>query len=156
MKIISGSVSETLEIGSRIAGSVKKGDIICLFGQLGSGKTVLTKGIASGLGLKKQKIVSPSFVLIREYSGGRLPLFHFDLYRASTLEDILSLGYEEYFYDDGVTVVEWADRLKSLLPEEFLKVELLFKTKTQRSLRISGVGARYKELAGDIYEDFMH
>ncbi|MCM8789885.1 MAG: tRNA (adenosine(37)-N6)-threonylcarbamoyltransferase complex ATPase subunit type 1 TsaE [Candidatus Omnitrophica bacterium] len=137
MRLISNSVNETLNFGRKLAKKLKAGDIICLFGELGSGKTVLTKGIASGLGVRKGRIISPSFVLIREYSGGRLPVFHFDLYRINSLEDILGLGYEEYFYGNGVTIVEWADRLKSLLPEKFLKIELIFKGQTKRLLKIS-------------------
>jgi len=142
---LSHGVSNTLKIGHRIARHLKIGDIVCLFGQLGSGKTVLTKAIAQGLGVKVSKVISPSFILIREHKG-KVPFYHFDLYRLNTPRDILALGYEEYFYNDGITVIEWADRLRYLLPTEYLKIELSIKPPAQRLLRFSGKGAHYKEL----------
>ncbi len=156
MKIISKSVKDTLKIGKTIAQNLRKGDIICLFGELGSGKTVLTKGIASGLGVKRSRIISPSFVLIRQYSAARIPLYHFDLYRLKKIEDVLALGYEEYFYGEGVTVIEWSERLKCLLPKEYLKIKLYVKSDSRRSLEFSASGKRYKELLGKIYEDIRH
>ena len=146
MKIISKSVNETIKIGKVIARSLKSGDIICLFGKLGSGKTVLVKGIAEGLGIKREKIISPSFVLIREHRQAKLPLYHFDLYRLKSVSAILGLGYEGYFYDEGVTVIEWADRLKYLLPGESLRIEISFRRDSQRLLEFSAKGSRYKEL----------
>ena len=125
MQIISNSVNDTLKIGKAIARNLEKGDIVCLFGQLGSGKTVLTQGIAAGLGVKRNKVISPSFVLLCQYSESRLPFYHFDLYRLKTARDIFALGYEEYFYSDGIAVIEWADRLRYILPREFLKIRLL-------------------------------
>ena len=110
MRLISDSPQETRQIGKILAENLKKNDIICLFGDLGSGKTVLTQGIAVGLGIKRDLVISPSFVIIRKYAGRRLSLNHFDLYRLKNTQDILSLGYEEYFYDEAVTVVEWAER----------------------------------------------
>jgi tRNA threonylcarbamoyladenosine biosynthesis protein TsaE len=152
MKIISHSVSDTLKIGRAIAKNLEKGDIICLFGQLGSGKTVLTKGIASGLGIRRDAITSPSFILMRQYSKAKLPFYHFDFYRLNTLKNILTLGYEEYFYGNGVTVIEWADRLKYLLPPEFLKIALFIKNNKQRLLEFRAFGRHYKEVLGKIYE----
>lgn len=156
MQLISHSVKDTLNIGRAIARNLRPADIICLFGELGAGKTVLTKGIALGLGIKKEKVISPSFVLIRQYPQARVPLFHFDLYRLKDPADILGLGHEEYLYDDGVTVIEWADRLKQLLPEEFLKIELLLKPGLKRLLKFSASGSRYKELLGKIRENISH
>lgn len=156
MRIISKSVNDTLSIGRTIAKNLQKGAIVCLFGQLGSGKTVLTKGIALGLGMKRDRIISPSFVLIRQYTQGKLPFYHFDLYRLKVPEDILVLGYEEYLYDDGITVVEWADRLRYLLPKEYLKIELFIKGNKQRLLKFKAFGKRYKELLDKIYENLRH
>lgn len=156
MKIITESVNQTLKIGRKIAKNLQKGDIICLFGELGSGKTVLTKGIAQGLGIKRSSVISPSFVLIREYDGAKLPLYHFDLYRLKSPKDILALGYEEYIYDDAVAIIEWADRLGYLLPKEYLKVELFIKANSGRIFKFSGIGKRYKKLVDGIYEDFRH
>jgi tRNA threonylcarbamoyladenosine biosynthesis protein TsaE len=146
MKIISKSINGTLNIGRALAKYLKKSDIICLFGQLGSGKTVLTKGIALGLGINKNKIVSPSFVLIRQYSKAKLPFYHFDLYRLKNPRDILILGYEEYLYDDGITVIEWADRLKGYLPDEYLKIEITIKDKNSRLFKLEGFGKHYKDI----------
>jgi len=145
MKITSNSVKDTLKIGKIIAKNLHEGDIICLFGQLGSGKTVLTKGIAQGLGIKKDKIISPTFVLIRQYRA-KLPFFHLDLYRLKESKDILALGYEEYLYNNGITVIEWADRLRYLLPEEYLKIELFIKAASQRLIKFSPIGRHYKGL----------
>lgn len=155
MKILSESVSDTLKIGRKISAHLRSSDIICLFGQLGSGKTVLTKGIACGLGINPDKIISPTFVLIRQHEG-RLSFFHFDLYRLKSLNDILALGYEEYFYSGAVTVVEWADRLGYLMPKEFLKVELTTKGKEGRLIKFSAFGSRYKDLLRKIDENISH
>jgi len=146
MKIISKSVNDTLKIGKVIAKNLREGNIVCLFGELGSGKTVLTKGIASALGIKRRKVISPSFVLIRQYSTAKIPFYHFDLYRLKTIEEILDLGYEEYFYNDGITVVEWADRLKYLLPKEYLKIKLYIKSDSQRLFKFTAFGKHYREL----------
>lgn len=155
MKIISRSVKETMRIGKAIARKLRKGDIICLFGEFGSGKTVLAKGIAQGLGIRKEKVISPSFVLMRQHQG-KLALCHFDLYRLKSPSEILALGYEEYFYGDCVTIIEWADRLKRLLPKESLKIELFFRTNTHRAMKFGASGTRYKELLAKIREDIRN
>lgn len=146
MKIISKSVSDTIKIGMAIANKLKPADIICLFGELGSGKTMLTKGIAQGLGIKSGKVISPTFVLLRQHLHARIPLYHFDLYRLKASGDILALGYEEYLDGEGVSVIEWADRLGCLMPKEFLKIELEINGKRERLINFSALGPRYKEL----------
>jgi tRNA threonylcarbamoyladenosine biosynthesis protein TsaE len=156
MKLISNAAKDTIAIGKVIAGNAKKGDIICLFGNFGSGKTVLTKGIAEGLGVDKNNIVSPSFVLLREYLKARIPLFHFDLYRLKDPKDILDIGYEEYLFGDGLTVIEWADRLNSLKPEEFLSIRLSVKGNSKRELVFKANGKRHKELLRKIHEDIVN
>jgi len=156
VKIISKSIKDTIKVGKIIAKNSNPGDIICLFGQLGSGKTVLAKGIAQGLGVAKNKVISPSFVLLRQHMKGRLPLYHFDLYRLKDLGDILGLGYEEYLFDKGVTVIEWADRLRNLLPREYLKIRLSLKSDTKRSLEFIANGKHYKKLIQGIHEDLRH
>ena len=156
MKLISNAAKDTITIGKIIARNAKKGDIICLFGNFGSGKTVLTKGIAEGLGVDKNNIVSPSFVLLREYFKARIPLFHFDLYRLKDPKDILDIGYEEYLFGDGLTVIEWADRLNSLKPEEFLSIRLSVKGSLKRELVFRANGKRHKELLRKIYEDIVN
>jgi len=153
MKVISKSVKETINIGKSLARKLKKGDIICLFGELGSGKTVLTKGIACGLKIPKEEVISPTFVLIRQYQKGDLPIYHFDLYRLKSPDDIALLGYEEYFYDQGVSVIEWPDRLKYLAPKDYLRIDLKVTGVDKRLLKFSGRGSRYKILLGEISED---
>lgn len=153
MQINSHSAEETLDTGRLIARSLKRQEIICLFGQLGSGKTVLTAGIARGLGIRGEGIISPSFVLIREYLCGRLPLYHFDLYRLKDCKEIFALGYEEYLYRDGVAVIEWADRLQYLLPKEYLKIELFIRGEKKRLLKFTALGKHYRQLLGRIDEN---
>ena len=124
MKIISNTREETVEIGNKLAGRLKVGDCVALIGELGSGKTVLTKGIAKGLGVRKvQYVNSPSFVIIKEHKG-RIPLYHFDLYRLDKSNPLDSFSFDEYFYGDGVTVIEWADKIRRLLPPKYLEVKL--------------------------------
>ncbi len=121
------------------------GDIIALTGELGSGKTTFTKGIAQGLGIREGKVKSPSFVLIKEYHG-RIPLYHFDLYRLNDLDSIRATGYEEYLYGDGAAVIEWAERLNGLLPKEYLHVEFSIKDDGKRVIRFTPYGQRGSEL----------
>jgi tRNA threonylcarbamoyladenosine biosynthesis protein TsaE len=154
MEIISGSTQKTLDIGKMVSRKLEKGDIVCLFGDLGSGKTVLTKGIGLGLGVDKDKVTSPTFVILRQHEG-KLPIYHFDLYRLNSPGDILDLGYEEYLFGEGISVIEWADKLGRLLPGEFLKIKLQVIGENQRKIMISGKGLRYKKLLEDIREDFV-
>lgn len=150
MQLISKSTADTQKIGRAIAQNLKPADIICLFGELGSGKTMLTKGIAQGLGIKADKVISPTFVLLRQHLKANIPVYHFDLYRLKTPGDILALGYEEYLYGQGVSVIEWADRLACLMPREFLKIELRIKSRKERIINFSASGPRYKELLTNI------
>jgi len=149
MKKLSKSVSSTLKIGRAISRHLQPGDIILLSGTLGAGKTVLAKGIAQGLGISKDKVISPTFVLLRIHKG-KHPLHHFDFYRLKTPHDILALGYEEYFYSEGITLIEWPERLKFLLPKEFLKIKLSAKAANSRLLHFIASGAGYKRLLESI------
>lgn len=123
--ITSHSVDETIAVGARMAGELKRGTVLALHGELGAGKTALVKGFARGLGIT-QEVTSPTFTLIHEYRGGRLPLYHVDLYRLESPEQALGIGLEDYLPGDGVTVIEWPERLRDLLPANtwhlFLKV----------------------------------
>ncbi|MFA5099898.1 MAG: tRNA (adenosine(37)-N6)-threonylcarbamoyltransferase complex ATPase subunit type 1 TsaE [Candidatus Omnitrophota bacterium] len=152
MHIISASVQETLRFGKRIAHNLRKGDIVCLYGDLGSGKTVLTKGIAQGLGIDKSDVVSPTFVLMRRYEG-RLPVFHFDLYRLGDAGEIFDLGYEEYLFDNGVAIIEWADRLGKLTPDAYLNVRLDVVGEERRKITVTASGGRYKGVLHNVNED---
>ena len=151
LKIISQSETETLNLGVRLARLLKPGGTVCLFGGLGAGKTILVKGMARGLGINKDSVISPSFVLIREYlpvgqANSRIPLYHLDLFRLTNPKDILNLGYEEYLYAQGICAIEWAERLSSLLPAEFLRVELEIKGKTKRVIKLIANGKRYRKI----------
>ena len=139
MRFISNSVEETIQIGVKLARKLKKGDVIALIGDLGSGKTILTKGIAEGLGVKNPRYVnSPTFVIIKEYKG-KLPLYHFDLYRLSRSTLLDAESYDEYFYDDGVTVIEWADKIRTLLPEKRIEVRLKAAGEEKRRIDVKNV-----------------
>lgn len=108
--------------GRRLSQLLKPGDVIGFFGELGSGKTRTIQGICQGLGCDDQ-VTSPTFTIINEYRA-KFPIFHFDLYRIESEQEIFDLGYEEYFYDDGICLIEWAERIQSLLPVNHLEVYL--------------------------------
>ena len=109
--------TETEKLGERIGQAAVPGMVVALIGDLGTGKTTLTKSIARGLGVT-ETVTSPTFNIIREYKSGRIPLYHFDVYRIADPDEMFELGYEEYFYGDGICVVEWADIIEELLPED--------------------------------------
>ena len=139
MKKISKSVEETMEIGAKFAKGLKKGDCVALIGDLGAGKTVFTKGVAKGLGVKNARYVnSPTFVIIKEYEG-RFPLYHFDLYRLDNHSGFDDMNYEEYFYGEGVTVIEWADKIRELLPDRYWEVSLRATDEKQRYIKIKRI-----------------
>lgn len=118
------SRDDTFELGRKIGSVVKPGDIICLDGNLGVGKTVFAQGVAAGL-LIDEDICSPTFTLIQEYTTGRIPLYHFDVYRISGPWDMEDIGYEDYFYGEGVCLVEWGSMIKNLFPPDtvFITIE---------------------------------
>ena len=155
MKIISDSVRSTLAIGKIIGRRLCAGQIVLLYGGLGSGKTVLAKGIAMGLGIKKESVCSPTFVIMRHHQA-RLELYHFDLYRLNNPLEILNLGYQEYLYGQGVSLIEWPERLKYLLPKEFLQINLSLVDARRRCLRFKGRGKNYKIMLKELYEDIRH
>ena len=117
------SSEETAELGRKIGRLVQPGDIICLNGDLGVGKTVFTQGIADGLEID-DSICSPTFTLIQEYEQGRIPLYHFDVYRISGPWDMDDLGYEDYFFGNGVCLVEWGCLIEELLPEDTIMITI--------------------------------
>lgn len=116
-KIIIKNENDTRCFGEKLAKQLKKGDVLALAGDLGTGKTTLTKYIAKGLGIDSE-ITSPTFTIVQEYKTGSLPLYHFDVYRLGGAEEMYDMGYEEYFYGDGVCIVEWADLISEIIPEE--------------------------------------
>ena len=151
MKIFySSSEEETINFGRKIASFLKPGNVIALIGELGSGKTTFTKGVALGLGVKSaDMVVSPSFVLLKEYKG-KIPLYHFDLYRLDKIEQLEQLGYEEYFYGKGISLIEWAERAEPLLPANYLKIQLFHRKINERLIKISAVGLKFRDLVNKI------
>lgn len=138
LKILSRNPHDTFSLGRIIGGMCLPGDVIALTGELGAGKTCLTAGIARGLGVsEKYPVTSPSFTLINEYPG-KIDLFHIDLYRLTGCGDLEELGYEEYFYGKGVTVVEWAEKIKESLPKGALFVKLRYIDEITREIRLEG------------------
>lgn len=121
--IIITSEKDTERVGFELGASAEAGMLIALIGDLGTGKTTLTKSIARGLGVA-ETITSPTFNIVKEYRSGRLPLYHFDVYRIGDLDEMFELGYEEYFYGNGVCVVEWADIIEELLPEDAIIINM--------------------------------
>jgi tRNA threonylcarbamoyladenosine biosynthesis protein TsaE len=142
------SPQQTKELGRLLGELAKPGDVFCLYGDLGSGKTHLSQGIAEGLGVKEH-VTSPTFTLINEYEG-KYPLYHMDVYRLGGPEDMEDLGYEEYFYGDGVTLVEWADIVVDVLPGERLDIQFENLGESDRLLRLKGKGQRYNSLIEEL------
>jgi len=115
------SEKETFEIAKKLAEQARAGEVYCLSGDLGVGKTVFTKGFAAGLGIK-EPVSSPTFTIVQIYEEGRMPLYHFDVYRIEDIEEMEEIGYEDCFYGEGVCLVEWADLIKEILPENRKKI----------------------------------
>lgn len=123
MILDSYSEEDTRQLASITAGEAKKGDVFCLDGDLGCGKTVFAKGFAEGLGVR-EAVTSPTFTILKEYKEGRLPLYHFDVYRISDPDEMNAVGFEEYLYGDGVCLIEWSDLISELLPENAIHVRI--------------------------------
>jgi tRNA threonylcarbamoyladenosine biosynthesis protein TsaE len=140
MKRILRNESETRAFGLELAGKTAPGTVFALSGDLGAGKTTLTKAIAEGLGVT-ETVTSPTFAIIKEYTSGRLPLYHFDVYRISDAEEMHELGFEEYFYGNGVAIVEWANLVEELLPPDAIAIELSYgRTADERLACMTGNG----------------
>lgn len=119
----SNSPGDTYKFGKAMGEKAEIGQIYCLIGDLGSGKTLFAQGFAEGLGIK-EPVSSPTFTLIQEYEEGRLPLYHFDVYRIEDEEEMFEIGYEDYFYGNGVCLVEWADLIEALIPEDAVWISI--------------------------------
>jgi len=134
MTCVSHSEEETQKIGKEISKKLERGDVVGLYGELGSGKTVLAKGIASGLKSKVQ-VKSPSFTIINEYSG-KYTIYHIDLYRIEEADDLLKLGFDDYFYGNGVCVIEWAEKIRDYLPPKGFDVHITVLDETTREIKV--------------------
>ena len=135
---ISYSEKETMDLAKVFAKSVDVGDIICLEGELGAGKTHFVKGFVSAFGIDPNDVTSPTFAIIQEYYG-EIPVYHFDFYRIEKKEEALEIGVEEYFYNDGVCIIEWPDRVKDLIPEQSMYIKIKQTGPTTRLIQMPHV-----------------
>ena len=132
MEYLSKSVKDTLKIAESYAKTLKKGDVVLLNGEMGAGKTAFTKGLAKGLNIKDE-ITSPTYAYMNDYDG---VLYHYDCYRLSSGEDAEALGLTDYFYMDGVCVIEWGENIKSVLPDTAKTVEIIKKSENERIIKL--------------------
>ena len=123
MIIETHSEQETWEVGKKLAAQAKPGQIFALIGDLGVGKTIFTKGMAAGLGIS-EPVNSPTFTIVQQYDSGRLPLYHFDVYRIGDVEEMDEVGYEDYVYGEGVSLIEWANLIEEILPEHYRRITI--------------------------------
>ena len=142
-KYTSRSIYDTMELAENIESEKFPGMVICLDGELGSGKTVFVKGFAKSLGIT-ENITSPTFNLIKEYESGELPLYHMDVYRLEDAKE--DIGIEDYFDKSGVTIIEWADMINDRLPEERLEIKFKIIDENTRVLRLIPYGRKYEEI----------
>ena len=134
---------ETIEVGKKLGLRLKENDVVLLIGDLSAGKTTFTKGIGQALGVKRV-INSPTFTIVKEYSGEELKLYHLDLYRLDGVNNDFDL--EEYIEGDGVCVIEWPYQVSEILPDEYLKITLERTGETTRTIKVLGVGSRYQDM----------
>jgi len=134
MRLVSTSVRKTKFLGERLSNSLKKGDVVVLDGLLGVGKTTFIKGILKGFGFEDREIVSPSFTIISEYKHRRFLIYHIDLYRIDKKEELMNLGYEDYFYSpEGISLIEWGQKIEDILPK-YVRVNLSFLGPSKRRI----------------------
>lgn len=151
--MLSRSSSESEAIGRRIGERLQGGEVIALSGPLGAGKTCVVRGLADGLGISPTAVHSPSFIIVAEHGGGRVPLYHIDLYRL-TPQQLPDLGLHEYLEGGGVAAIEWADRMRADLPPERLEVEMAFsRDPDTRCLHLRACGDRHAALLGSVQSE---
>jgi tRNA threonylcarbamoyladenosine biosynthesis protein TsaE len=150
--VITTNPEQTEHLGELLGARLGRGDVVCLYGDLGAGKTSLAFGIAMGLEVQEQYIPSPTFAFVNEYKG-RVPFYHIDLYRLKTPSELEGIGFEEYIESDGVTVIEWADRAEDELPDERFSIYLSYVSDNGREMGFLAEGERYKKLLEGLKED---
>ncbi|APH06557.1 tRNA (adenosine(37)-N6)-threonylcarbamoyltransferase complex ATPase subunit type 1 TsaE [Bacillus weihaiensis] len=149
-EFISKTSETTSLLAIKLAEKLGEGDVVTLEGDLGAGKTTFTKGLAKGLGIQRN-VNSPTFTIIKEYSDGRLPLYHMDVYRVEDADE--DLGFEEYFHGNGVTVVEWAHLIDDQLPTERLDIKIFYMDETTRRIVMTPIGTQYMELCKELHNE---
>jgi tRNA threonylcarbamoyladenosine biosynthesis protein TsaE len=152
LDLVSHSSLHTERLGERLASHAEAGDVIALWGELGAGKTVLARGVAIGLGLDDEAVTSPTFIILHEHFGGRLPLFHLDLYRLDQSQ-LGSTGWEEALDSGGLTVIEWPDRAGEQLPADRVDVRLEHVAETKRRVTVEPTGPRSRRLVDALRAD---
>jgi tRNA threonylcarbamoyladenosine biosynthesis protein TsaE len=152
LDVISHSSEQTQRFGMRLANLLEPGDVLALVGELGSGKTVFVQGLARGLGVH-EPVHSPTFILANEYRSGSLPIFHVDAYRIRSVGEALGFGLEDYLGDFGVTVIEWADRIREALPDQHLWIEFRHVSNTKRGILMKASGNRYERLVQELKQN---
>ncbi|WP_339908396.1 tRNA (adenosine(37)-N6)-threonylcarbamoyltransferase complex ATPase subunit type 1 TsaE [Symmachiella dynata] len=145
----SHSEVETAALGAAIGRAARAGAVIALVGNLGAGKTRLTRAVATALEVDEKLVTSPTFVLIQEYAG-RLPVFHFDTYRLGSVDEFLDLGVEEYFEAGGVCLIEWADRVAGVLPDDVLRIEIDITGESTRVFKFAAHGPIAQSILNDV------
>jgi len=152
VRIETGEVEQTIELGNLIGSLLKAGDVVALMGQLGAGKTYLTKGIAEGQGVKDRKeVTSPSFVLVKQYMG-RMPIYHFDAYRVKSPDEMYDIDCVGFFWGEGISIIEWADKVIECLPDDFIKITIETVGETSRDIHVSYQGERYRNFMEEFKE----
>ncbi len=141
---------DTQRLGAALAEILPPGTVVGLIGTLGAGKTRLVQAVAAALGVPPGNVTSPTFVLVNEYSGGRMPVFHFDTYRLKDEDEFLELGPGEYFDSNGLVFIEWADRIIDLLPDERIEIEIEVIDETQRQITIRGTSPPMEVLVAQL------
>ncbi|GAA3645106.1 tRNA (adenosine(37)-N6)-threonylcarbamoyltransferase complex ATPase subunit type 1 TsaE [Asaccharospora irregularis] len=147
VKIYLENEEKTKEIGYKLGKLVEPGSVICLIGDLGAGKTTMTQSLAKALEVDDY-ITSPTFTIVNEYEG-RLPLYHFDVYRIGCSEEMYDIGYDEYINSDGVCIIEWANLIEDILPDEYLYVELKYK-EMAREMILTPKGEKYEKIVEEL------
>lgn len=130
------SPEETIAFGRELASRLEAGDVVALYGTLGAGKTHLVKGICAGLGIDEAEVSSPTFTVVHEYEGRDFPVYHFDAYRIERPDEFYELGYEEYFYGEGICLVEWPEHIEALLPKDALRLRLAHAGEQTRTIEV--------------------
>ena len=139
VEFVTNSELETEELGARLARRLEPGAVVAFTGDLGAGKTAFTRGLARGLGIP-DRVTSPTFTIVNEYEGGRLPLFHFDMYRLASSEELFDIGWEDYLVRGGVCAVEWSENVSDALEEDVISVEICRgEAESRRIIHIEGV-----------------
>ncbi|WHH57563.1 tRNA (adenosine(37)-N6)-threonylcarbamoyltransferase complex ATPase subunit type 1 TsaE [Petroclostridium sp. X23] len=143
----SNSPEETAHIAYRLGQALKPGDVLCLGGDLGAGKTAFTKGLVKAFGVRED-VTSPTFTIVNEYEG-TIPIYHFDVYRIHDADEMFEIGFEEYIYGEGISIIEWAENIKDLLPPSYFQISInkdLEKGENYREIVIESIGNIYKDM----------